>query len=758
MSTKTKSKVSEIYLDRLYQLFEKYHPSKYSRDYVNTILEENIDSQYECYKQYCSSFDEEPLPPIDDDKKDKSSKKKKKKKKKGNKKKKNKKKVKLEDLLNNDDDNKENDKKGNNLMVSNGPKIGPRKSIIGMLRKGLIIKNTEERQGKNNGDNDKNIDDLNIKCVVRVRPVNKREKEIEHRLLFRTELDMDDKDYDIFLKKRKELMNDTERDIKTMDVDNICGWLEEINFDSYKKRFRRRKINGEWLCNFPQYNEKKPLELDENTIIAFTKGNKSKRYEMDYVLKPTVTQNETFKLIGNPIIDNIIKGYNCTIFAFGQTGTGKTHTMFGWQPEPEQKEEQDEENNNDKDEDDDDYEITFTEEELGRHRRRDANDNTIPTKDYIINEEVDGLIPRILNELFIKLENDPDIAYFNIQCGFIEIYQEKLRDLIRPRLKIQLRYVGAGSELINLSWHDIKSFNDMGKLIEISIENRQTASTLQNKTSSRSHCIIQLKIEITLRDGTNQVNKISFGDLAGSEKLTKTGATGQRLHEAKKIVKSLFAIKKVIRALSEKKPFVPYQDSVLTKILRDSLGGNSLTYIVCTISPHAYNREETISTLRFAEMAKKIKNEAIVNRIVSRKEMELQINNLREQLQYLRKQRANTRKRFTSTDFRVLQSQLMDANRKYEEYQSRYLQSEIQLLIKTQYIQELEELLNKKNIQINSLKQEFLLLKENKININDIDINKFDMKDEDEDLDENDEYDENQDKEDEKQENKDENL
>merc|ERR1712154_70998 len=159
--------------------------------------------------------------------------------------------------------------------------------------------------------------------------------------------------------------------------------------------------------------------------------------------------------------------------------------------------------------------------------------------------------------------------------------------------------------------------------------------------------------EITLRDGTNQMNKISFGDLAGSEKLTKTGATGQRLHEAKKIVKSLFAIKKVIRALSEKKAFVPYQDSVLTKLLRDSLGGNSLTMIICCATPHAYNREETLSTLRFAEMAKKIQNEAVVNRIVSRKEMEQQINNLREQLQYIRKQKANARKRFTSTDFSV---------------------------------------------------------------------------------------------------------
>jgi len=397
--------------------------------------------------------------------------------------------------------------------------------------------------------------------------------------------------------------------------------------------------------------------------------------------------------------------------------------MFGWHEEQDIKQEDD--NASGSGSDDDGYTITFSEAELNKHKTL-KTDN----KQYVIDKEVDGLIPRILNELFLRLNADEDISYFTIQCGFIEIYQEKLRDLIRPRLKVQLRYVGMGSELINLSWHDITSYADMAKLIEISTANRQTASTLQNLTSSRSHCIIQLRIEITLRDGTNQMNKISFGDLAGSEKLTKTGATGQRLHEAKKIVKSLFAIKKVIRALSEKKAFVPYQDSVLTKLLRDSLGGNSLTMIICCATPHAYNREETLSTLRFAEMAKKIQNEAVVNRIVSRKEMEQQINNLREQLQYIRKQKANARKRFTSTDFRVLQGQLMDANQKAEEYTQKYLQSEIQLLIKTQYIQELETILNQKNIQINHLKQNFFLLKQKKIKIDEIDINEHDMKEE----------------------------
>merc|ERR1712087_210228 len=171
--------------------------------------------------------------------------------------------------------------------------------------------------------------------------------------------------------------------------------------------------------------------------------------------------------------------------------------------------------------------------------------------------------------------------------------------------------------------------------------------------------------------------------------------------------------------------------------LRDSLGGNSLTMIVCTASPHAYNREECVSTLRFAEMAKKIENDAVVNRLVSRSDMESQINNLRDQLQYIRKQKANTRSRFTSTDFRVLQSQLTDASQKAEEYTQKYLQAEIQLLIKTQYIQELEVILNKKNMQINELKTKFVQLKQSSIKLEDIDIDQFDDDDEQENEDKN---------------------
>lgn len=337
-----------------------------------------------------------------------------------------------------------------------------------------------------------------------------------------------------------------------------------------------------------------------------------------------------------------------------------------------------------------------------RHRMRQKIKNAV----FVINEDSDGIIPRTVDLLFKTLKCDDNIYYSNVSCAFIEIYNEKIRDLIRPKMKLTLRYIGLGSGLVNLSWHDVNNTLQMLRLIETAKMNRVTAQTAQNETSSRSHCIIQMKIEITLRNGCKQVSFLNFGDLAGSEKITKTGAMGTRLREAKKIVQSLFALKKTIRALAEKKAFVPYQESILTKLLRDSLGGNCKTSILCTMSPHAYNREETLSTLRFAEMAGKIKNEANINRLLSRTDMEQQINELREQLQYHRKKIAQRSNRFTSTDFRVLQSQLMKSQKKSEEYQSRYLQSEIQLLIKTQYCSELEILLHEKNHTIQMLQEQ----------------------------------------------------
>jgi len=179
-----------------------------------------------------------------------------------------------------------------------------------------------------------------------------------------------------------------------------------------------------------------------------------------------------------------------------------------------------------------------------------------------------------------------------------------ITDLLKPGAKLTLRYVGRDSKIENLMWVKVNSVEEALTYVWQAKANRATASTSQNATSSRSHCIITVKIEITTKDGNSRTSKLNFGDLAGSEKMTKTMARGQRAREAKDIVQSLFALKKVIRSLAEKKAFVPYQESVLTKLLRDSLGGNCFTTIVITASPHEFNRSETISTLRFGKLRK----------------------------------------------------------------------------------------------------------------------------------------------------------
>jgi len=610
------------------------------------------------------------------------------------------------------------------LGTGSPPPMEPRKSVINMLRRGQVVDDLSSSREM------EPVHEVRaVEVVVRFRPINDRERAEEHRMLFRSEFNMENDEFALFLAERQKLIdshsaNDDMDSLKTMSVEAVCEWLESIGLDSYKKRFRRRKVNGEWMLEFPRFHEKKPLEIEGDSVIVFGSGGRSKEYKMDKVLSAECTQNEAFEVMGRPAVDRLLRGYNVTIFAFGQTGTGKTHTMFGWTPPEEVVDDGDGDGDDGKSEavsvEEDGATLLFEPEPLGQGPGGGGG------VDDEMDRERDGLIPRMMDSLFAALSSDDDVAYFVAECGFVEVYQERLRDLIRPRLRVQLRYVGMGSELINLSWHSLSSYGEMAELMATATSNRMTAATKMNSTSSRSHCVVVVRLEMTLRDGTKQSNRLTFGDLAGSEKVTKTGATGQRLSEAKNIVKSLFALKAVIRALSEKKAFVPYHDSVITKLLRDSLGGNGLTMICCTASGHAVNREETKSTLRFAEMAKRIETEAVVNRMVTRKEMESQINELREQLQYHRNLRNRKKSRFTSTDFRVLASQLADATQRAEESTQNALELEIQLLVKTKYTLELEQALNEHFKSALSLRAQIRDLRAGTLSIDQLDTNWLD--------------------------------
>ena len=263
-----------------------------------------------------------------------------------------------------------------------------------------------------------------------------------------------------------------------------------------------------------------------------------------------------------PVVKGVLDGYNGTIFAYGQTGSGKSWSMEGIRGD----------------------------------------------------EEKAGIIPRMFDNLFqLILDADPDIE-FSIKCSYMEIYMEKIKDLLDCKKtnlqvkedKIKGLYVQDATEVY------VNSTDEMMAVMNAGSQNRVVAATRMNATSSRSHSIFLVTVQQknTKTDAT-KLGKLFCCDLAGSEKIAKTEAEGQTLEEAKMINKSLSALGNVINALTEQKSkgnFIPYRDSKLTRILQESLGGNSQTCLLITCSLSAYNDRETLSTLRFGLRAKSIKN------------------------------------------------------------------------------------------------------------------------------------------------------
>uniref|UniRef100_A0A915PXY0 Kinesin heavy chain n=1 Tax=Setaria digitata TaxID=48799 RepID=A0A915PXY0_9BILA len=290
-----------------------------------------------------------------------------------------------------------------------------------------------------------------------------------------------------------------------------------------------------------------------------------KVYVFDKVFKPTSTQEEVYMGAAYHIVQDVLSGYNGTVFAYGQTSSGKTHTMEGVFGDPDKQ----------------------------------------------------GIIPRIVQDIFNHIYNmDVDLE-FHIKVSYFEIYNEKIRDLLdvtKMNLAIhedknRVPYVKGATERFVSSPEEVMACIDEGK------NNRHVAVTNMNEHSSRSHSVflIQVKQENTATQ-KKLTGKLYLVDLAGSEKVSKTGAEGTVLEEAKNINKSLSALGNVIAALAEgTKGHVPYRDSKLTRILQESLGGNSRTTIVICCSPASVNEAETKSTLMFGQRAKTIKNVVIVN-------------------------------------------------------------------------------------------------------------------------------------------------
>jgi kinesin family member 1 len=286
-------------------------------------------------------------------------------------------------------------------------------------------------------------------------------------------------------------------------------------------------------------------------------------------------QDSLFNDLGAPLLDNAFQGYNNCIFAYGQTGSGKSYSMMGYGQET-------------------------------------------------------GVIPRICRDMFdriIDLQSDKNL-HCTVEVSYLEIYNERVRDLLNPSTKGNLKvreHPSTGPYVEDLAKLVVRSFPEIENLMDEGNKARTVAATNMNETSSRSHAVFTLTLTQKRHDvetsmDTEKVAKISLVDLAGSERAASTGATGSRLKEGAEINRSLSTLGRVIAALADlstgKKrnmSMVPYRDSVLTWLLKDSLGGNSMTAMIAAISPADINFEETLSTLRYADSAKRIKNHAIVN-------------------------------------------------------------------------------------------------------------------------------------------------
>ncbi|PSK42217.1 Kinesin-like protein unc-104 [Elsinoe australis] len=313
---------------------------------------------------------------------------------------------------------------------------------------------------------------------------------------------------------------------------------------------------------------------------AVSEGTKTFAFDRSYWSfnqsdKHFAGQDDVFSDLGLPLLDNAFQGYNNCIFAYGQTGSGKSYSMMGYGAE-------------------------------------------------------EGVIPKICRDMFERIgqiQQDPNVTC-TVEVSYLEIYNERVRDLLNPSTKGNLKvreHPSTGPYVEDLAKLVVRSFPEIENLMDEGNKARTVAATNMNETSSRSHAVFTLTLTQKRHDqetnmDSEKVAKISLVDLAGSERATSTGATGARLKEGAEINRSLSTLGRVIAALADlstgkKKAgsMVPYRDSVLTWLLKDSLGGNSLTAMIAAISPADINFEETLSTLRYADSAKRIKNHAVVN-------------------------------------------------------------------------------------------------------------------------------------------------
>ncbi|KAE8692463.1 kinesin-like protein [Hibiscus syriacus] len=407
-------------------------------------------------------------------------------------------------------------------------------------------------------------------------------------------------------------------------------------------------------------------ELKKEVTVLQNAANKQvdRVFTFDKVFGPKAQQRTIYDQAIAPIVNEVLDGFNCTVFAYGQTGTGKTYTMEGGM-------------------------------------RNKGGD--LPAEA--------GIIPRAVKQIFDTLEAQN--ADYSMKVTFLELYNEEITDLLAPdespryaedrqRKPISLMEDGKGCVIVRgLEEEAVYTANEIYTLLERGAAKRRTADTLLNKRSSRSHSVFSITVHIKESamgdEELIKCGKLNLVDLAGSENISRSGAREGRAREAGEINKSLLTLGRVISALVEHSAHIPYRDSKLTRLLRDSLGGKTKTCIIATISPSAHSLEETLSTLDYAYRAKNIKNRPEANQKMSKavllKDLYLEIERMKEDVRAAR-----------------------DKNGVYIPHE-RFLQEEAEKKARMEKIEQLENDLNLSEKQANKYHELYLTEQEQRLDL-----------------------------------------
>ncbi|XP_077260726.1 kinesin-like protein Klp61F isoform X2 [Temnothorax americanus] len=382
--------------------------------------------------------------------------------------------------------------------------------------------------------------------------------------------------------------------------------------------------------------------ISDKEIMVYERSQDktSKMFTFDGVFGPSSTQVDVYDTVVSPLVKEVIAGYNCTVFAYGQTGTGKTYTMEG-----------------------------------------DRADN--PNLHWQSDTSA-GMIPRCLSHLFDELQLLENQQY-TVRVNFLELYNEELIDLLMDgndtpsKIKLYEDVTKKGSVIIHgLDEMTVHSKAEIYRILEKGSERRQTAATMLNSNSSRSHTVFSITIHT--KENTSggeellKTAKLNLVDLAGSEHVGRSGAVEKRAREARSINQSLLTLGRVITALVEKAPHVPYRESKLTRLLQESLGGRTKTSIIATVSSASGNLEETLSTLDYAYRAKNITNRPEINQKICKRAL---LKEYTKEIERLKRDLVATRERngvyVSFSDYDAMQT-LIDCQRKEVKKKKNYCQ------------------------------------------------------------------------------------